>query len=431
MKTSFAATIAGLILFALLPWFSAGQYVKLERAQIPFWRGIAPFNIRSDSVPNAVSIGYQPHMGRCMFKDGRSVKGEIRFVDTHTQFSEEGISAVKESLNPDGFILRSLQSGTLSQHGFEAVKYIVLEGKENAIALPFDSTVFIYSEEYKRLLRLCFFEGVQLYDELLITDELDQHKLFFWKVLTHSSYNTNPVTGMTVSIPVNGIEDIRGARPVWEWVDDDVYPKLRKSEFYYMPDGKRIIRIRKWKDIPDHVSMDPYIVELGKKLYKNTPQDISFAIMFSNASDKLHFVPFFDTIQIFLGSGEFREGMGYIQPAFYSEIKVSGLIHLFDGSSFTLYDPSDIDSVYFHHQWHYPIWDNFCLKFVIGTPWTHKSKTYMIVEEGLDQKSFFNCPNDLSFRIYTTRNGEKWSWVIDEVLEKDYLEYLETITDPQ
>lgn len=153
--------------------------------------------------------------------------------------------------------------------------------------------------------------------------------------------------------------------------------------------------------------------------------------MFSNAADKLQFVPFFDSVQIYLRSGESRKRIGYIQPAFYSEIKVSGLVHLFDGSTFSLYDPADVDSVLFRNQWFYPIWDNFCLKYVVGTHWTYKDKTYMIVEEGLDQKRFFNFPNEKDFRIYTTRNGEKWSWAIEEVLEKVYLESLERIPDPQ
>ena len=410
----------------LLPVIVPAQYVYLKKAEDPLWRRFTPFNIKSDSIPNAVSIGYQPHMGRCMFKNGRSAQGEFLFVDMGLEYDENDQDKVFHSLEPDGFILTEIQSNTQSVHTFNEVKYIVVAGRDSKSLIPFDSTLFMYSNDFTKLLRMSFFNKIQLYDECLAVDELDNGNFFFWKKITVTSISSNPMSHVP-AVSQYSLR-IREAKPVMEWVDDEALDELRSLGPIYLLSGEKMIRIKKWKDIPKEFPIDPYILDIRERLYKNSPEDISFGIRFSNSPEKLQFVPFFDSICIYSVTGDIKSGLGYIQPAFYSGIKSGGLVHFFNGSTFSLLDPGEIDSLFFNGKWFLPIWDKFYYNYMIGTPWSYQNKNYLVVPEGFDQSSFFNFSDETGIRVYMQRKNGNWILTSDAKLEEACKAWMDSST---
>jgi len=353
-----------------------GQTGYLYKSRIPFYVDLIPFRSHKDSIPNMVSVEYQYHAGICTLKNGKVLTGWFKFDHYEPRFNFFKGTRLKRH---DELLHKSNIDFLPDTVEYSSIQRLTMAGKDSSVFTGTDSTLFMFSDKLDKLIRLRAEKPVKIFDDLLIVDELNHQHLAFWTESSHVQGGSwSPVSGF--GTPGTSSTSYSRAKPVWSWVDADVYRELRTTDEVYYSWQDKLIRIKSWDEAKEKFTIDPYILRVAEILKKNRPRDIAFAILYSMTTNKLTLLPFFHEAELTLADGRSVRGFGYVQPYRVNGFEKTGYLHFYDGENMKLYNPSEIESITVNHHTYKPLFDNFNKKEYLGFPWVYEGVEYLIVE---------------------------------------------------
>jgi len=376
----------------------------------------------SNLIQNLVTVDYQYHKGRCVLKNGDVLYGFFRFNPYKSDLFN-GSFLVPEMLNFPFIELKGTSGIKTRQIYFSQIVSMAIYGKDSLTNILADSTYFLYSKQNHTLLRHIYDDGLQIYDELYIIDELLNKDLNFWQEEIYTeTYSTGPLTKPSMLIPVPNIKYKRTYFSR-DCLDSLLFARLRTDSDYYIKWGNKILKLKKWEDLRKKVTLDPYIYNLADTLRKLESHDIYFGLLFSLSKDKLSLVPFFRPIEITLKTGVVLTGLGYVQPVNFEGFEYRGIVHFYNGKEFVFFKPTQIFNVLFESKEYIPIYDSWNKFYVMAYRWDFENKEYRIVKEITTNDNFFNFSYEYKYRIYQHKKDEKWTWLSGQGIVNDFMKY--------
>jgi hypothetical protein len=354
--------------------------------------------------PDFVTVDYQFHPGKCQLQNGETLQGWFCFFSYAQKFN---LFFGQKMKRKDEMLFKATENSLPDTIRLDKIDRLALAGKDSSVYTMGDSTIFIFSYNNDKLLRLRSEKPVRIYDDLPVVDELFNHKLTFWCESVESNIQRSSHTGIMYG---NTTLYYCRAKPIWEWVDTGTYRQLRTTEELFYEWKGALMRITNWKGLKGMFTIDPYILKVAEIFHRNSPSDVAFGILFSYSENKLSLLPFFREIEIRLLNGQTLKGSGFIQPYRTGWYGKPSCVHFFDGKNFSLFFPEEILSISYLNRKYQPVFDSYGKSWYLGFSYEFDNKTYCVAEghSPPGKSGFFNQDGEPVFLIFSQKKNGKY-----------------------